>query len=98
MLSILHWIKYFLLDGVIFEMDCKPVVDSLTNECDDHSEFGAIISQCKVLFSTFYNSRIEFDRREFNVVVHKLVRVATSFASSHIFHYIPLCIAKHYFH
>jgi hypothetical protein len=45
-----------------------------------------------MLATSFANSHVKFIRRKANKVAHKLVRVASSLASFHIFSDISTCI------
>lgn len=57
------------------------------------SEFGAIIhDECLNFLSVKPNFKVEFVRRQANIIVHMLARVATSFASHHFFSDVPDCI------
>lgn len=40
----------------------------------------------------FQNSRVEFTKRQANIVAHKLAKVVTLYASPQIFFDIPACI------
>jgi hypothetical protein len=46
------------------------------------------------VFSYFENSKVEFCRRQANVVAHNLAREATFLASPHDFNVIPSCIGS----
>jgi len=47
--------------------------------------FGAIIKDCKILFSHLYeNSSVEFVRKQANEVAHDLAKATTLSASFHI--------------
>lgn len=64
------------IDSMIFELDCKRVVDAVHSSQGDISEFGSIIDDCRVLLSSNPNFKVKFVWRQVNMVVHILVRVA----------------------
>ena len=93
LLSAMDWVHLLQLGTVDFEMDAKRVVDSINYSHTDVTEYGNIISNCKTLFSQFYeNSCVEFVRRQANEVAHSLAKAALSSASSQILVTIPNCI------
>lgn len=91
LLSAMDWVHLLQLGTVDFEMDAKRVVDSINSSyTSDVTEYGNIISNCKALFSQFYeNSCVEFVRRQANEVAHSLAKAALSTASSQILVTIP---------
>lgn len=50
LLSVICWVHDLHLDGVIFKLDSKHVVDGFHFTTEDIFEFGAIISNCRRLF------------------------------------------------
>jgi len=91
--SALQWLSDTQIDNVDFETDSKLTVDAFLSNRNNLSEFGCIISSCRLLFSVFFsNSRVEFVRRQVNVVAHALAREAMSLASPAIYFEIPNCI------
>jgi hypothetical protein len=69
-------------------------VDYFNKGGKDISEFGAIMDECrKNCNDCFENSKVEFSRRQANVVAHTLAREAISLASPHVFDDVPLCIS-----
>jgi len=80
-------------DSVDFETDSKLTADAFLSTMNDLSKLGCIISSCRSLFSTFFsNSRVEFVRRQANMVAHALGREAMSLASPAVYFEIPICI------
>jgi len=80
-------------DHVDFETDSKLTVDVFLSDRNDSSDFGCIINSCRSLFSSlFSNSRVEFVRRQANVVAHALAKDATLLASHAVYYDIPNCI------
>jgi len=93
LLSAMDWVHLLQLGTVDFEMDAKRVVDSINSCHSDDTEYGNIISNCKALFSQFYeNSRVEFVWRQANEADHSLAKAALSLTSSQILVNIPNCI------
>lgn len=43
------WVQDLQLYNVIFESNCKTLVDSFTHNNEDATEYGAIIGQCNQL-------------------------------------------------
>ena len=90
--SAVQWLSDMQLNNVDFETDSKLTADAFLSTRNDLSEFGCIISSRRSLFSTsFSNSRVEFVRRQANVVAHALAREATSLASPAVYFDIPDC-------
>nr|ABN06177.1 Polynucleotidyl transferase, Ribonuclease H fold [Medicago truncatula] len=77
-------------DSVDFETDSKLFADAFLSDRNDTSEFGCIISSCRSLFTAlFFNSRVEFVRRQANEVAHALAKEATLLASPVVYFEIP---------
>jgi len=56
-------------------------------------EYGAIINECKSVFSQFYeNSSVEFVRRQTNEVAHKLAKTPLLSASFQLLVEPPLIV------
>ncbi|RHN43816.1 hypothetical protein MtrunA17_Chr8g0391961 [Medicago truncatula] len=82
----IQWVRELQLSNVDFEMDAKKVVDYFNKGRNDISEFGAVMDECrKNSIDYFENSKVEFSRRQSNVVAHALAQEATSLASHHVF-------------
>jgi len=80
--SVMQWLSDMQFDNVDFETDSKITRDAFHSTQEDISEFGCSISFCRSLFSSFFtNSRVDFARRQENVVAHVLAREATFLAS-----------------
>jgi len=89
----LQWLSDMQIDNVDFETDSKLIADAFLSTRNDLSEFGCIISSCHSLFSFFFsNSRVEFIRRQANMVAHALAKEAMSLASPAVYFEIPNCI------
>jgi ribonuclease HI len=89
----LQWLSDMQFDSVDFETDSKLSADAFLSDRDDTSEFGCIISSCRLLFTAlFSNSRVEFVRRQANEAAHALAREAMLLASPAVYFEIPNCI------
>lgn len=88
----INWAVETGLDNVIFELDSKLVVDSVTKPSLDHSEYGAIIQDVINILATKPNFKVEFVKHQANLVAHKIVRAAICYAGCHIFSCIPSCV------
>ncbi|KAK2386904.1 hypothetical protein QL285_060742 [Trifolium repens] len=87
------WMAMLGYRKVIFELDCKTVVDDINSSKDNHSEYGLLIVDCKSMLFTHSNYVVTFTRRQANGSAHALARAALSHASRITFDYIPICIA-----
>lgn len=92
LLQALRWASEMGIGACIFEIDCKTVVDNIHSSKKDYPEFGVLISGCKSILATRSNFKIDFIRRQANVVAHSLAMVATSLAGPQVFEFIPYCI------
>jgi ribonuclease HI len=86
------WLGNRGLTDVSIELDCKQVVDGISNNIGTNSEFGAILRSCKVSLSFFPNFKISYVRRQANNVAHSLARASLSYDSSHCHDHMPSCI------
>lgn len=78
-------------DNVDFTLYSKRVVDCVDSHIDDNSEFGCIISACKLLLdSSFQNSYVEFNMRQANEVAYELAHAAPF--NSHFIDDVSSCI------
>jgi len=69
------------------------VIYSFAANRHDSTKFGAIIKDCKILFSHLYeNSSVEFVRRQANEAAHELAKATTLSASFHSLVTPPDCI------
>jgi len=89
----LQWVNDMHLDNIYFEVDSKTTKDALYSGREDITEFGNIIEASRSLLSSkFTNSRVEFVRRQANVVTHTLAGETTFLASHTIYFHILSCI------
>jgi len=68
------------------------ITDAFHTRRIDVTKFGHVITACRHVFSTFTNSRVEFNRRQANMVVHALARETTLSVSPTVYFEIPYCI------
>lgn len=89
----LQWASDMHLDNIDFEVDSKTTKDGLYSGREDITEFGNIVTASRsLLLSKFTNSKVEFVRRQANVVAHTLAKEATFLVSPAIYFHIPNCI------
>lgn len=81
------------LTHVIFEMDCKHVVDRIHITRADNSELGALILECQHLLSLNPFYRLYFVRRNLNKAAHNLAKFSLSLCQDCINNYAPACIS-----
>jgi len=72
------------MQSVIFESDCKLLVDAINFNSTLNNEFIVIISRGKDLLSSRNNFIVSYVRRQVNIA-----RASLSHLSPHIFHDIP---------
>lgn len=71
----LQWVSDMHFDNIDFEVDSKTTKNGLYSGWEDITEFGnIIIASRSLLLSKFTNSRVEFVRRQANVVAHTLAK------------------------
>jgi hypothetical protein len=78
---------------VIFELDCKIVVDDVNKMSINQLEYGSIIQNCRTLLHHYNDFIVVFARRQTNGSAHALPRTTLSHASRSTFNVIPNCIA-----
>jgi len=89
----IQWVGDLHYDHVDFVLDSKSVVERFNSNLMESSELGSIIQACRQLFGcNCRNSHVKFNRRQANGVAHELVRVASSYASSHVYDDVLSCI------
>jgi len=57
---------------MIFELDCKMVVDDVHNSKIDLFKYGSIIQNCRTLFDHYNDFVVVFIRRQVNGSAHAL--------------------------
>jgi ribonuclease HI len=83
------------LTQVIFETDCKSVVDAIHNIHGGASEFSSIICNINHILLANPNFVVKFIKRQTNMVAHTLARAASSWAEFYNFETLPLCITAY---
>lgn len=79
---------------MIFELDCKTIVDRISSNHHDCSEFETIIANCRHILYQFPHFRVEFVKRQANVVAQALARVAIVNVSHYFYHCISACVSN----
>lgn len=74
------------MTSVIFESDCKLVVDAIISTYSPLNEFEDIISRCKTLLASHSNYSVTYVRRQANRVAHSIARASLSHPSPYLFH------------
>jgi len=77
------------MTSVIFETDCKLVVDLVYSPIVPQNEIGDIITSCKHLMSVHNSYVVRHTRRQANRVAHSIARASLSHPSPYIFDYVP---------
>ncbi|KAK2459206.1 hypothetical protein QL285_006272 [Trifolium repens] len=96
--ALLEALKVMQLKGyseVIFETDCKGVVDAIHNIYGGVSEFSSIICSIKSILLVNPNFVVKFVKRQANMVAHTLAKTASSWARCCTFKNLPLCITAY---
>ncbi|CAN1810998.1 Putative ribonuclease H protein At1g65750 [Linum perenne] len=78
LLSAMRWIVGDGHTNVIFECDAEQVTNAINHAGEDHSEFGCLISQCRVILLANPNFKVQVVRRNRNQVAHMLARQSFS--------------------
>jgi ribonuclease HI len=82
------------ISHVIFETDCKSVVDAIQHFRGGVSDFSLLISNIKYLLDFHNNFVVKFIKRQANMVAHSLARAAISWSSRCSFETLPICISE----
>jgi len=86
------WLGNRGLTAVSIKLDCKQVVEDISNQIGANSELVAIINFCKASLSRLPNFKISFIQRQANNVAHLLARASLSYARSQCHDHMPSCI------
>ncbi|XP_037492615.1 uncharacterized protein LOC105644336 [Jatropha curcas] len=79
------------------ETDCLQVYHAMKSSANDWSEFGVVISECKLLLVQLPSVSLAWIRRQANDIAHVLAKSVPSEACFQIWDDAPNCIA-HFFH
>lgn len=90
LLQAMKWISDLQLWKVIFEVDCKVVIDGISQGCRGLLYFRYIISKYKAYLSQFPNTLVSFAKRQAKHVAHSFARSSQFYASCHN---VPSCIS-----
>jgi len=68
----INWIVMMGYRKVIFELDCKTVVDHEYKENLDCSEYGLLLHECRILLKSHNDYDVAFAKRQANRSAHAL--------------------------
>ena len=91
-IALLKAIKMAISNGfhfVWFETDCKLLADDLSSSTVPNTEFGDLVSQCRILLSTNSDFTVLFVKRQANKVAHSIARASLSHPNPYIFNEVP---------
>jgi ribonuclease HI len=94
MLEALKAMEQRRISHVIFETDCKSVVDAIQHFRGGNSDFSLLVSHIKNLLDSNNNFVVKFIKRQANMVAHSLARAAISWSSRCSFETLPICISE----
>jgi len=89
----INWIVMKGYRNVIFELDCKTVVDDVYKKKIDCSEYGLLLHECRTLLRCHNNYDVVYVGRQGNGSVYALAHAAISHAYRSYFDVILNCIA-----
>jgi ribonuclease HI len=95
LLEALKVMQQKVFSQVIFETDCKGVVDAIHNIHGGVSEFSSIIFRITSILLVNPNFVVKFIKRQANIVAHTLAKAASSWARCCNFESLPLCITAY---
>ncbi|GLT37918.1 hypothetical protein SLA2020_121990 [Shorea laevis] len=72
----MQWAQELNLGRIIIETDCASIVTALSNNVALYSNLGNILSDCKLLMSSFLHCQVKHVRRTGNAVAHELAKRA----------------------
>ncbi|GLU12062.1 hypothetical protein SLE2022_287710 [Rubroshorea leprosula] len=72
----MQWAQELNLGRIIIETDCASIVTALSNNVALNSDLGNVLSDCKLLMSSFLHCRVKHVRRTGNAVAHELAKRA----------------------
>jgi len=77
------------MSSLIFESDCKFVLESVNASLALQNEIGDIVSSCKDLLSTCNSYVVKHIRRQTNMTARTISRASLSLPNPYIFHDVP---------
>ncbi|GLT28396.1 hypothetical protein SLA2020_033360 [Shorea laevis] len=73
----LKWAQDLCLDRIIVESDCANIITAMNSDLPPwNSNLGLIISDSRMLMTSFLSCRFQHTRREGNSVTHELAKRA----------------------
>lgn len=89
----LKWAHDTNSSNVVFESNCKYLVDTICSNQNGSMEFHRIVARCRALLFIIPNSMVNFVRRQSNQVVLNLAKAFLGFMIiSNYFYQIPTFI------
>lgn len=88
LLQALRWASFSNLNFVIFEVDCKKVVDDIHTA----NKYGSILDECRIILSLYNNYKVVFTTRHANGSAHALAKASTTYAPRTTFYSVHFCI------
>jgi len=76
-IALLEFIKMTISNGfhsIWFETDCKLLADALSSSTVPNTEFGDLVSQCRILLSTNSDFIVSFIKRQVYKVADSIAR------------------------
>jgi len=80
------------LNRVVFETDCRLVVNVVLSNSPYVNELGSLLSNCRALLFSNDTYALAYVRRQANRVAHNLARASILHASLSISNHPPYCI------
>ncbi|XVF61119.1 hypothetical protein PTKIN_Ptkin08bG0103500 [Pterospermum kingtungense] len=82
--EVLVWVLELGYLRVIFKVDSKLVADAVKSSCEDYTEFGSIVVDCRLLLQNLDSSQVLFAQRSANEATH-IIAKRSQFASVSFF-------------
>ncbi|KAG5015533.1 hypothetical protein JHK85_021669 [Glycine max] len=88
----LKWAHDTNSSNVVFESNCKYLVDTICSNQNGSMEFHRIVARCRALLSIIPNSIVSFVRRQSSQVAHNLAKASRFHDRLQLFYQISTCI------
>ncbi|GLT41638.1 hypothetical protein SLA2020_156850 [Shorea laevis] len=72
----MQWAQELNLGRIIIETNCASIVTTLSKNVALNSDSGNVLSDCKLLMSSFLHCQIKYVRQTGNAVAHELAKRA----------------------
>ena len=83
------WVKSLGYTKVIIELDAQQLIQALNNSVSDHSYYGVLVDDCKILSKDLSECLFVFAKRSANHVAHVLARAVGSTTDRGVWLYNP---------